>query len=217
MPPRAPRIASTQKPAIIGTGSLGMLTRCRDPVRIRLDALADDLLADREALRRVEADVRGARDLRLVGGRDHPRVEASRDVDDGRHDALVVDDHRLEGAGHHDQLLHEMVAGHRHAAAHHQLVAGAAQADEVDALGALALRERDKLGIAGGLHDHVGQQRVVPVQRDVHVVALSVPRLTSDMTGCGVPNRTSDSSVAIIEPPQPSDRLVRRPWRSMLA
>ncbi len=47
--------------------------------------------------------------------------------------------------------------------------------------------------------------------------ALSVPRLTSDMTGCGVPNRTSDSSVAIIEPPQPSERLVRRPWRSMFA
>jgi hypothetical protein len=29
------------------------------------------------------------------------------------------------------------------------------------------------------------------------------------MIGFGVPNITSDSSVAIIEPPQPSDRLVR--------
>ena len=43
----------------------------------------------------------------------------------------------------------------------------------------------------------------------------STPRLTSDMTGFGVPNMTSESSVAIIEPPQPSDSPVRRPWSSV--
>jgi len=41
------------------------------------------------------------------------------------------------------------------------------------------------------------------------------PRLTSDMTGFGVPNITSDNSVAIMDPPQPSDRLVRRAWSSV--
>src|SRR3990170_927963 len=46
---------------------------------------------------------------------------------------------------------------------------------------------------------------------------LSVPRLTVDSFGDGVPNMTSDSSVAIIEPPQPSARLVRRPWSRTFA
>ena len=37
------------------------------------------------------------------------------------------------------------------------------------------------------------------------------------MTGFGVPNMTSDRSVAIIEPPQPSDRLVRRACSDVFA
>ncbi len=43
----------------------------------------------------------------------------------------------------------------------------------------------------------------------------SVPRFTVLITGWGVPNITSDSSVATMEPPQPSDRAVLRPWSRM--
>ena len=43
------------------------------------------------------------------------------------------------------------------------------------------------------------------------------PRLTRDRTGLGVPNITSDSSVATIDPPHPSDRLVRKPCSSVFA
>ena len=39
--------------------------------------------------------------------------------------------------------------------------------------------------------------------------ALSTPRLTRDRNGCGSPNSTSDTSVAIIEPPQPSAKAAR--------
>jgi len=42
------------------------------------------------------------------------------------------------------------------------------------------------------------------------------PRLASEKVGVGVPKRTSCSSVAIIEPPQPSAMLARRPCRMRL-
>ena len=54
--------------------------------------------------------------------------------------------------------------------AHLQLVAGTAESDQVDARGALSLRECHEFGILRGLHDNVGQQRIVPVQRDIDVV-----------------------------------------------
>jgi hypothetical protein len=62
-------------------------------------------------------------------------VEALRHVRDGRHDALVVHDHRIERTGEQHQFLHQVVTRHRQALAHLQLVTGAAEADEVDALG----------------------------------------------------------------------------------
>ena len=39
--------------------------------------------------------------------------------------------------------------------------------------------------------------------------ALSTPRFTRDRSGCGSPKSTSETSVAIIEPPQPSASAVR--------
>ena len=39
--------------------------------------------------------------------------------------------------------------------------------------------------------------------------ALSTPRFTRERSGCGSPKRTSETSVAIIEPPQPSASAVR--------
>ena len=42
--------------------------------------------------------------------------------------------------------------------------------------------------------------------------ALSTPRLTWEAMGLGVPKRTSESSVAIMEPPQPSASAARRAW-----
>ena len=44
---------------------------------------------------------------------------------------------------------------------------------------------------------------------DVELEAGALYRLTFDMRGSGVPNSTSEISVPIIEPPQPSPRHVR--------
>ena len=115
----------------------------------------------------VERDMGCPGEPRLVGRRDNLRVETLRHVRDRRHDALVVHDHRIQCAGKQHQFLHEMVAGHRQALAHLQFVAGAAQPDEVDTLCALLFRHGDELGIFGGLHDDVRQQRVVAMQRDI--------------------------------------------------
>ena len=40
------------------------------------------------------------------------------------------------------------------------------------------------------------------------------PRLALVSTGLGVPNSTSENSVPIMEPPQPSDMPARRDWRT---
>ena len=46
--------------------------------------------------------------------------------------------------------------------------------------------------------------------------SLSTPRLASERMGVGVPKSTSDSSVAIIEPPQPSAMEVRKPLQDQV-
>ena len=76
----------------------------------------------------------------------------------GLHDALHVDDHRLDGAGEHREFLVEEVAGRRDAVAHEDLVAGAADAGEVDALGARRLGLGDQLGVTRGLDEHRRQR-----------------------------------------------------------
>jgi hypothetical protein len=120
----------------------------------------------------VELHVHRARDLGLRRGRDELRVEALRERAEGLHDALHVDDHRLDGAGEHGQLLVQEVARRRDAVAHEDLVGGAADAGEVDALRAGGLRLRDKLRVPGGFHEHRRQGGLVPVHDDVDLVVL---------------------------------------------
>ena len=50
------------------------------------------------------------------------------------HDALDVDEHHVHGPGGDGQLLLQEVAGDRHAVPHEDLVGGAADAGEVDAV-----------------------------------------------------------------------------------
>ena len=87
-------------------------------------------------------DVLRAGELGLVEGADDLGVEALGRLGHGRHDALVIDHHHLHRAGDDAQLLHQVVAGHRDALAHQHFIAGAAQPGQVDALGALRLRQR---------------------------------------------------------------------------
>ena len=90
----------------------------------------------------------------------------------GLHDALHVDDHRLDRAGQDGQLLVQEVAGRRDAVAHQDLVGGAADAGQVDALGALALGLGDQLGVARRRDHHRRQRRLVAVDDDVDLVVL---------------------------------------------
>ena len=99
-------------------------------------------------------------------------MEALRQRSQGLHDALHVDDHRLDGAGEHGELLVEEVARRRDAVAHEDLVARAADAGEVDALGALRLRLGDQLGVAGRVDEHRREGRLVAVDDDVDLVGL---------------------------------------------
>jgi len=55
---------------------------------------------------------------------------------------------------------------------HQGLVAGAADAGQVDAFGALLPGVLQQFGVAGGGQDHLGQRRLVPVHDDVDLVRL---------------------------------------------
>ena len=103
------------------------------------------------------------------------------------HDALHVDDHGLDGAGEHGQLLVQEVARRRDAVAHEDLVAGAADAGEVDALGAGGLGLGDELGVARRLDEHRREGGLVAVHDDVDLVVLEhaeVDLATRAATAC---------------------------------
>ena len=120
----------------------------------------------------VELDVDRAWDLGLRGCGDELRVEALGERPERLHDALYVDDHRLDGAGEHRELLVQEVARRRDAVAHQDLVAGAADARQVDALGARRLGLGDEFGVARRLNKHRREGGLVPVHDDVDLVVL---------------------------------------------
>ena len=89
---------------------------------------------------------------------------------DGAHvgeDALYVDAEGFDNAGQQNVLLLQEVAGHLYVVTHHHLVAGAAQADDVDALGTDGTGLLDHLGILGVTNDHLGHGGVMAVNDDV--------------------------------------------------
>ena len=119
-----------------------------------------------------EADELGVRHAGDGGGGDELRMEALRERAEGREDALHIDDDGFACARKDNVLLRQEVAGHRDAVAHGDLVCGAADAADVDALRADALGKRDHFGIIGIIDDHLGQGGIVAVDDDVDHILL---------------------------------------------
>ena len=119
-----------------------------------------------------EADELGVRHAGDGGGGDELRMEALRERAEGREDALHIDDDGFACARKDNVLLRQEVAGHRDAVAHGDLVRGAADAADVDALRADALGKRDHFGIIGIVNDHLGQGGIVAVDDDVDHILL---------------------------------------------
>ena len=91
-----------------------------------LDRCTDDPLGDHHRLALFELHVRGEGELGLGTGGDELGVVLLRDLDQGRHDALHVHDHGLDGAGGERQLLLEEVSRQRDAVPHEDLICRAA-------------------------------------------------------------------------------------------
>ena len=100
-------------------------------------------------------------------------------------DALHVHDDGFAGAGENHVLLAQEVTCHGNAVTHGDLVGGAADAGDGDALGAQALGVGDHLGIIGVVNDHFGQGRIVTVNDDVHVVLLHNAQVGLGVDGLG--------------------------------
>jgi hypothetical protein len=143
----------------------------------------------------VELDVRRARHLNLGAGGDDFGVEMIGHASQRLHDALHVDDHRLDRAGQDRKLLVEEVAGRWDALPHHDLVRGAADAGQVDALGALALGVSDQLGVLHRGHDHLGEGRFVAVDDDVDLLFFEAAQVDlADLRAGGAEEDVGDIS-----------------------
>ena len=160
-------------------------------------------------MRLVELQVNGAGKLRLGAGGDDLRVETLLQLGHRGKDALDVQQHHLDRPGEDRQLLLEEIAGHRNAVPHENLVGRAADAGQIDAFCALGPGLGEQLRIlvaATSTSERVGSW---PWTMMFTSSAFSTPRFARDRSGLGSPNRMSETSVAIIEPPQPSASAVR--------
>ena len=133
-----------------------------------VDRALDDRLGRAQAIVLVEAHVVGADGLGDIGGGNHFGVVGGGDFRQTRHAALHVDHHHLDRAGDDRQFLLQEVAGDRHAMPHQDLVGRAAQAGQGHALGSRRLGIGDDLGILDRDGKHIGERRLVAVNRDVH-------------------------------------------------
>ena len=121
----------------------------------------------------------------LLGGGDDLGVEAACGLGDTGHDALHVDEHRLHGPGGDGQLLLQEGTGDGQASSHEDLVGGAADACDVDAVGALLLDLLLHGWIVGHIDDGLGQRRLVPVQEDVDLIIAEDAEVDVGPDGCG--------------------------------
>ena len=104
-------------------------------------------------------------------GRDELGMEALGKRAKSREDALHINDDGFACARQDNVFLLQEVTCHRNALPHGDLVAGAADARDVDALCADGLGQRDHLGILRIHDDHLGKRRIVAVDDDVdHVL-----------------------------------------------
>ena len=120
----------------------------------------------------VELDVLGIRHPGDGRGGDELGMEALGEGAQSGEDTLDVHDDGFAGAGEDHVLLLQEVTGHRDAVAHCHFVGGAADAADVDALGAVALGQGDHFGVLGIEHDHLREGGVVAVDDDVDHVLL---------------------------------------------
>ena len=148
------------------------------------------LLGDVQRVVLVELDVRRAGHLHLRAGGDDLGVEVFRHADERLHDALHVHHHRLDRAGQDRQLLVQEVARGGDALAHHDLVGGAADAGQVDAVRALGLGVGDQLGVLDRGHDHLGEGRFVAVDDDVDLLLFQAAEV--DLTDLGAGGAEED-------------------------
>ena len=154
---------------------LGLEVRDVDELGLAVLEVLDRHLDDRLGVVRrgvlMELDEIGVRHAGDGGGGDELGMETLGQRAECREDALHVDDDSFAGARQNDVFLLQEVTGHRDTLTHGDFVARAADAGDVDALGADGLGERDHLGILRVHDDHLGQGRIVAVDDDVdHVL-----------------------------------------------
>jgi hypothetical protein len=119
---------------------------------------------------RIERDMLRAGDVGLGGSGDHLGVTAGGHLGKRRHDALHVHHHQVHRAGEQRQFLVQIVAGNRHALPHQDFVGRATNPGDVDAFGARLPRQREQVAVAAGGHDHLAQNRLMPVHQDIDLL-----------------------------------------------
>ncbi len=136
-----------------------------------VDGLPHHLSSHIQSMMFIKGDVHGGPfDHGPVVRSDELGVITFGNIGQGLHFALHVHDHGVHGAGDHGQFLLQVVARHRNAVPHQDLVGAAAHAGQLDALGALVLGILDHLRFLGGHIDHLRQQGLMAVHDDVDVI-----------------------------------------------
>ena len=87
--------------------------------------------------------------------------------DQAGHDALVINNNGFNSTCNNCQFRHEMIPCHWHTLAHKQLITSAAEAGQVDPLGARRLGVLDDLGVLRRRDDHLAERRLVAVHYNV--------------------------------------------------
>ena len=135
-----------------------------------VDGLVDDFVGFGAGGLFAEFNVGRVGDLGNLHGGDDLGANAFGRIDHSRHDALVIHHHGIQCAGYDGHLLAHRMGTSGDAMTHHNLVAGAANAHQVDARGAGRFG-RLLFGL-GGHDQHFGQYRIVAVQGDVDRLGL---------------------------------------------
>lgn len=102
-----------------------------------------------------------------------------------RENALHVDHNGLACAGQNHVFLLQEVARHGDAVTHGYLVGGAADARDIDTLGALRLGKRDEFRIIRVEYDHFRQAGIMAVDDDVDHVFFHDAQIRGGLNGLG--------------------------------
>ena len=140
--------------------------------RERLDGALHNGPRGRLGVMGIERHALRTGDVGLGGGGYYLGVTTRGHLGQGRHDALHVHHHQVHGARQQGQFLVQIVARHRHALAHQDLIGGATNAGDVDALGARLPRQCEQVRVPAGGHDHLAQNRFVAVHQNVDLAFL---------------------------------------------